>query len=100
MPITGKQKRWLKQQAHHLKPVVTVGQHGLTEPVLGEIETALAHHELLKVRLSVGERDERDTAIEQIRMRTSADLITRVGHVATFYRANPEKREPLPLPRI
>ena len=43
MTITEKQKRWLKKQVHHLKPVVTMGQAGMTEAVLAEIELALDH---------------------------------------------------------
>ncbi|MBK1644646.1 RNA-binding protein [Thiocapsa imhoffii] len=97
MPITTKQKRWLKQQTHHLKPVVTVGQHGLTDAVLAELEQALAHHELLKVKVSAGDRTERDAAITEICEHTGALLIGRIGHIASFYRHNPRKRDPLAL---
>jgi RNA-binding protein len=97
MAITEKQKRWLKKRTHHLKPVVTIGQQGITEAVLAELDTALSHHELLKVKVNAGDRDERDAAIALITRRTGAELVGRIGHVASFYRANPEKREPLQL---
>lgn len=100
MNITEKQKRWLKKQVHHLKPVVTVGQHGITEPVLAEIEIALSHHELLKIKINAGDREDRDAAIGVIRERTQADLITRIGNVAAFYRHNPKKRDPIVLPKL
>lgn len=100
MPITEKQKRWLKKQVHHLKPVVTVGQHGITEPVLNEIEIALAHHELIKVRVNAGDRDERDAGVALIRDRMRADLISRIGNVAAFYRHNPKKRSPIEIPDL
>jgi RNA-binding protein len=100
MPITEKQKRWLKKQTHHLKPVVTVGQHGITDAVLLELDQAFSHHELLKVKLNGGDRDERDAAIALIGERTEAVLVGRIGHVASFYRANPEKRDPILLPSI
>ncbi len=100
MTITEKQKRWLKQQTHHLKPVVLLGQHGLTAPVLAEIEIALSHHELLKIRISAGDRDERDAIIAMIQEHTQANLINRIGNVAAFYRANPQKRDPMVLPRL
>ena len=100
MPITEKQKRWLKQQVHHLKPVVTVGQHGITEPVLAEIEIALAHHELLKIRVNAGDREERDAAIGLILERTQAVLVSRIGNVASLYRHNPKKRDPIQLPNL
>lgn len=100
MTITEKQKRWLKKQVHHLKPVVTVGQHGITEPVLAEIDIALDHHELLKIKVNAGDRDDRDAAIALIGQRTGADVITRIGNIAAFFRANPRKRDPYPLPKI
>ena len=100
MTITEKQKRWLKKQVHHLKPVVLVGQHGITESVLAEIEIALSHHELLKIRINAGDREERDAVIGVIQERTQADLVTRIGNVAAFYRANPKKRDPMVLPNL
>ncbi|AFL72673.1 YhbY family RNA-binding protein [Thiocystis violascens] len=100
MTITEKQKRWLKKQVHHLNPVVLVGQHGLTESVLAEIEIAMSHHELLKIRINAGDREARDAAIAVIQERTQANLITRIGNVAAFYRANPDKREPIVLPKL
>ena len=98
MTITPKQKRWLKQQVHHLKPVVTLGQAGFTESVLAEIELALNHHELIKVKVSAGDRDARDQVIAAITQRTSSALIDRIGNMAAFYRANPDKPSPMVLP--
>lgn len=96
--ITEKQKRWLRKQVHHLKPVVTIGQAGLTEAVLGEIGVALNAHELIKIRISAGDRAERDAMIREIAARTSADLISRVGNIAALFRANPKKKNPMQLP--
>ena len=95
MRPTEPQKRWLKQQVHHLKPVVSLGQAGLTEPVLAEIELALDHHELIKVKIAAGDRDLRDAFIAA--SRTQADLIDRIGNMAAFFRANPRKKTPLAL---
>jgi RNA-binding protein len=97
MTITEKQKRWLKKRTHHLKPVVTIGQQGITDAVLAELDSALSHHELLKVKVNAGDRDERDAAIALISQRTGAAVVGRIGHVASFYRANPDKRDPLQL---
>lgn len=99
MPITEKQKRWLKKQVHHLKPVVTMGQAGLTEAVLKEIEIALDHHELVKIKVNAGDREERGAAVEVIATRTGSDLINRIGNTAAYFRANPEKKKPMELPR-
>mgnify|MGYP003573624135 CR=1 FL=1 len=98
MKITEKQSRWLKKQVHHLRPVVTLGQAGLTEAVLNEIEIALDHHELIKVKVNAGDRDLRDAAIEMIAARTGSDLINRIGNTAAFFRANRKKTSPLQLP--
>lgn len=100
MPITDKQRRWLRQQVHHLKPVVTLGQAGLSDAVLAEIELALDHHELIKIRIGSAEREERDATVQAIADRTGADLIQRIGHVASYFRPNPRKKSPLPLPAV
>ena len=97
MRPTEPQKRWLKQQVHHLKPVVSLGQAGLTEPVLAEIELALDHHELIKVKIAAGDRALRDEFIATIASRTQADLIDRIGNMAAFFRANPRKKNPRAL---
>lgn len=99
MRPTEQQKRWLKKQVHHLKPVVSLGQAGLTEPVLAEIELALDHHELIKVKIAAGDRDLRDAFIAAIASRAQADIIDRIGNMAAFFRANPRKKSPLALPK-
>ena len=98
MPITEKQRRWLKAQSHHLKVVVTIGQAGLTDRVLAEIAGALDHHELLKVKVAAGDRGLRDTMIAEMVKSSDAELVNRVGNVAVLYRANPKKRSPIVLP--
>ncbi len=89
--LTEPQKRALKAQAHHLKPVVLIGQHGLSEAVLNEINLALEHHELIKVKVNAGEREERDTMIATIAKACQAEFIHRIGHVAIFFRRNLQK---------
>jgi RNA-binding protein len=97
--ITEKQRRWLKGQAHALKPVVMIGQAGLTEAVLAELDLALDHHELLKVKISAGDRVLRDAIITPLVERSGATLINRIGNIAILFRANPEKRNPISLPK-
>jgi RNA-binding protein len=99
MTITEKQRRWLKRQVHHLRPVVLLGQAGLTDGVVAEIEGALAHHELIKVKVSAGDRDLRDAVVTEIARRTGSDLVDRIGNMAAFYRANPDRKAPIPLPQ-
>jgi len=98
MSITEKQRRWLKRQVHHLKPVVLLGQAGLTERVMAEIDGALAYHELIKVKVNAGDRELRDSLIAQIAEGTGSDVIDRIGNMASFYRANPDKKAQMQLP--
>jgi RNA-binding protein len=97
-PISSQQRRWLKQQAHHLKPVVLLGQAGLTDAVLAEVELALDHHELIKVRVNGGDRDERDAEVSAIAARTGAQLVQRIGNIAIYFRSNPKHKDPIRLP--
>lgn len=84
------QKKKLKSQAHNLKPVVMIGQAGLTTSVLAEIELALNSHELIKIKIRA-ERDERQQISEQICSETLAELIQTIGQIIVLYRLNPNK---------
>ena len=90
MNISDRQRKHLRTLAHPRKPVVTVGRNGLTENVMAEIESALAHHELVKVRVSIGDRTQRDETVSRICELTKAELVQRIGHIATLYLPNPE----------
>ncbi|MCB1867304.1 MAG: ribosome assembly RNA-binding protein YhbY [Gammaproteobacteria bacterium] len=93
MPISEKQRRHLKGLAHHLKPVVMVGQHGLTESVLNETALTLETHELIKMRINAGDRQERAGIIAEITEKTGAELVQTIGHIAVFYLPNSEKQK-------
>ncbi len=94
MQLTEKQRRHLKGLAHPLKPVILMGNAGLTAAVVAEADRALTHHELIKVRLPGHDRHERDAALASLAEQTASAMVTRIGHVAVLYRPNPE------LPRI
>ncbi len=91
MSITEQQRRKLKKLVHHLKPVVIIGQKGLSEGVLNEIDIALDSHELIKIKLSSGDRDDRRTMIDNICEQTDAEFIHSIGHIAALYRRHPKK---------
>lgn len=97
MPLSERQKRYLKALAHRLKPVVTVGQLGLRDSVLLEIDTALSAHELLKTRINASDRGERASLVDQISLKTQAEVVQRIGHVAVFFRRN-QKKPQIALP--
>lgn len=83
-------KKNLRAKAHSLKPVIMIGQSGLTEAVLAEIEIALDAHELIKVKVRA-EREERKEIGEQICSDTGAELIQTIGQIIVIYRQNPDK---------
>lgn len=83
------QRRELKARAHKLEPVVTIGNKGLTEAVLAEIDRALKAHELVKIRAAL-ERSERSEVLTSICERTGAQAIQQVGKVFVIYRKNEE----------
>ena len=89
--LTNPQKKHLKALAHALDPVVIIGANGLTQAVLDELERAIDHHELIKVRVNAADRAEREGMIAQIARTLSADPVQRIGHVAVFYRRHPEQ---------
>jgi RNA-binding protein len=86
MPLTSKQNSYLRSKAHHLKPVVMLGSAGLTEGVMNEIENAVEHHELIKIKINTGDRDELKETAEQISKKTKSELVQIIGHTAIIYR--------------
>jgi RNA-binding protein len=88
--LSNRQKRYLRGLTHHLQPVVTVADKGLTENVLAEIENALQHHELVKIKLRA-DRSTRSRWGEEIEKSSGATLVHSIGQVACYFRRNPEK---------
>lgn len=100
MPIqlTAAQTRFLRGQAHGLKAMLQVGGKGITEALVAEVDNALEHHELIKVKVAAEDRDARDTMIDEVAERTGAALVQRIGHTAVLYRPSRDKRQ-IVLPR-
>ncbi len=93
------QKRHLRRLGHDLKPVVRTGNAGLTDAVMNEIEIALDHHELIKVKLVANDRDQRQEFIGRIVEATGAIAVQSIGQIALLYRPNPDKKgERIALP--
>jgi RNA-binding protein len=88
MPLSEKQKKYLRRLAHPLHPLVMLGNSGLTEGVLLELDRALADHELVKVSVRLSDRAARNAALASLSQRTSSELVQHVGHVGVYYRQN------------
>ena len=84
--LTDRQRRYLRGLAHPLKPVVRLGNAGLTEPVTLETDRALNDHELIKVRAAGGGRETRNALFAELSQRTASVLVHRIGNVAVLYR--------------
>ena len=87
---TSKELRQLRALAHKLRPVVTVAGKGLSSTVLEELDRALKDHELIKVKVAVGDREQRESVIAEVCERSSAVLVQRIGTIATLLRTNPQ----------
>jgi putative YhbY family RNA-binding protein len=90
----------LRAQAHHLDPVVLLGNNGLSEPVLREIDRALSAHGLIKVRVPGDDREQREAWFAEIAERLSAGRVAAIGKLLVLFRPVPEEEaEPEPTPR-
>ena len=76
----------LALKVHKLKPVVMIGNKGLTEAVQSEIDQALEHHELIKIRVASQNREDRDAIIDEVCTVQKALLIKKIGHTFAIYR--------------
>jgi RNA-binding protein len=91
MPLTEEQKKKLRGLGHKMKPVVTIGSAGLSESVLEEFLRSLDHHELMKVKVSVGDRDKRAEILTDLCMHAKAELVQRVGNIGLLFRKRKKK---------
>ena len=94
LSLTDRQRRHLRGLAHALKPVVRLGNAGLTGSVAQETARALEDHELIKVKAPGGDREARDALFAELSRRTGSTLVYRIGNVAVLYRPRPD------LPKI
>jgi RNA-binding protein len=87
MSLSDKQLRHLRGLAHPLKPVIQVGQEGLSAGVCAETIRALADHELIKVRVQAADREARNVLIQELTRQTGSWLVARIGHIAVLFKA-------------
>src|SRR3954470_20568418 len=97
--LTPAVRRELKARAHHLQPVVMIGDSGLTAEVLREIEANLKAHELIKVRVLGDDREARLDLVAAICDQTGAAAVQQIGKILVFYRPRPAEEEKAPKRR-
>ena len=91
--MTSAKRRALRARAHHLQPVVMIGDAGLTPPVLREIETNLRSHELIKIHARGDDRHARDTLFSAICEATAANAVQQIGKMLVIYRPRPPEEK-------
>lgn len=96
MNLNKKQIQYLKGLAHSLKPVVLLGSNGLTEAVIAEIDYALNHHELIKVKIPTDDRETKQLIIDAIIRETEAVKVQTIGKTLVLYRQSEEKKIAIP----
>ena len=99
VPLTGKQKSYLRSLAHKLKPVVQIGHHGVTEGVLAAVEVALEQHELIKVKVAGEAEVDAAEIAPGLEQASHSQLAQLIGHTLVLYRRR-EKNPKISLPRI
>ncbi len=83
-------KKILRKNSYSLKPVVIIGQNGLSDAVIAEIDVALNAHELIKIRIRETNKNKRDEQCLQIQKKLGAEIIHRIGFIFVFYRPKPK----------
>lgn len=86
MTLSNDEKKHLRRLGHNLNPVVTVASNGLSESVLAEIDRALNDHELIKVKLAVGNSEAKRQVVEAISEQLSAEIVQTIGHIVLLLR--------------
>ena len=89
--ISNIKKKELRKRAYSLKPFVMIGQHGLTDAVLAEIDVALNAHELIKIRIRGADKNKRSEQCLQIEQQLNALIIHQIGFITVLYRPIPKK---------
>lgn len=93
MTLTNQQIRQFRSRAHHLKPVVSIGEKGITKNLLAELERALEDHELIKVSIAGAAKTERVILTEELCQASHATLVQMIGRISVLYRPSKKLRQ-------
>jgi len=102
MSLSENDTRALRAAAHKLKPIILIGKAGVTEALLAELNIALDHHALVKIKIPGENREARHAAIEVVAKQSGAQLVQIIGHIAVLYRKPPQeaKKPQKPKPTV
>ncbi|MBM7569594.1 ribosome assembly RNA-binding protein YhbY [Aquibacillus albus] len=95
--LTGKQKRYLRSQAHHLNAIFQVGKTGVNENMIQQIDDVLEKRELIKISVLQNCLEDKEEVAQTLTEATSANLVQVIGNTIVLYRESSEdKRIELP----
>jgi RNA-binding protein len=91
--LSGRQKKSLQTLAHHLRPVIYIGKHGVSDAIMAALDKALCDHELIKIKF-IDFKDEKNSLIGSVVAMTGSELVSMIGNTAVLFRQNtdPGKR--------
>lgn len=98
MKLNETQKKYLRDKGHLLKPIITISNQGLSQPLIDEYENTITHHELIKIRIRNHDRESKNIIFDQLCEQTSAQLVGKIGNIALVYRLNKENQK-IKLPK-
>lgn len=91
--LTGKQKRFLRSQAHHLTPIFQVGKGGVNENMIKQISEALEVRELMKISILQNCEEDKDVVAEQLTKGCRAELVQVIGKTVVLYKESRENKQ-------
>jgi RNA-binding protein len=94
--LKGSQRKYLRELAHSMKPVIQIGKRGITDELMKQIDKGLTDHELIKIKFNEFKEEKKDLSAG-IGDDTGSELVGMIGNVAIFYRENPEKEKKIDL---
>ena len=98
MKLNKSQIKYLRVIGHKLKPIITISNRGLSEPLISEFSSAIKHHELIKIRVRNHTKNDRDAIIEDLCLKTETHLIGTIGNIALIYKTNNDNQK-ITLPK-
>lgn len=98
MELTTKQKLYLRNKAHDLKPVVMLGKKGLADTVIAEIISSVEHHELIKFKVALEDKEQKDAVAEEIAKLTQTEVVQFIGNNLILFK-QAKKKSKFSLPK-
>ncbi|SET65511.1 RNA-binding protein [Salinibacillus kushneri] len=91
--LTGKQKRYLRSEAHHLKPIFQIGKAGINDNLIIQVNEALEKRELIKVSILQNNFEDKHEVAEELAQKSDGELVQLIGHTIVLYKESTENKQ-------